>query len=143
MKSKKDLQNLIKEIKAKTGKTQAEISSGAGYKAKTITQVMSKGEGLESVYNHLKLVYKEELKNSTSEAKVSTEVNIAASLTAITRALWNLENGQAYIRAEIRGYGQYHILKELEWDQERFLTAMAEVGKLIGANLKADDLRGS
>lgn len=145
MKSKKDIQTLINTIKEKTGKTQTQISVLAGWKEKTLTQLISKGEGLDSVYNQLKLAFQNELNNSTLEKKVfsTKDIDVAASLEAITKALWNLENGQAYIRAEVRGYGQYQILKELKWDQEKFLSAMAEVGKLIGANLKADDLRGS
>lgn len=152
MKSKKDVQALIKTIKAKTGKTQEEISQEAGYKPKTLSQLLSKGEGMDAVYTQLNIAFRHELNNSTSAPKTHAlpkmlmspgDIDVNASLAAITKALWNLENGQAYIRAEIRGYGQYQILKELKWDQAKFLSAMDEVGKLIGANLKADDLRGS
>lgn len=138
MVSKKNLQDLIKDIKKKTGKTQQEISAGAGYAEKTLTQLLSKGEDLEPVYNQLKIVYSKELNNSTYD-----NTDIAISLRAISKALQKIENGQAYIRAEIRGYGQYQIMESngVQWDQKKFLKAMEKVGKLVGANLEADDLQ--
>jgi hypothetical protein len=130
---------LIKAIKEKTGLTQEEISIAAGYKEKTLTQLLSKGENLDSAYNQLKLAYVKELNNSTMDNE------IAASLMVISKALQRIENGQAYIRAEVRGYGQYQIMesKEVQWDQKKFLKAMDKVGKLVGANLEADDLQGN
>lgn len=138
MKSKKDVIALIKTIKEKTGKTQEAISVGAGWEKKTLTQLLSKNVGMDAVYNQLHLAYKEELNNSTPPIK---ETSI--SLKAISKALQRIENGQAYIRAEIRGYGQYHIQEKVQWDQDKFLKAMVKVGKLIGANLQADDLQGN
>lgn len=135
MKSKKDVIALIKSIKEKTGKTQAQISQEAGWEAKTLTQLLSKNSGMDAVYNQLNLAFKGELNNSTND--------INPSLKAISKALQRLENGQAYIRAEIRGYGQYQIMEKVQWNQERFLKAMEKVGTLVGANLKADELQGS
>lgn len=138
MTSKKDLQDLIKVIRKKTGKTQQEVSVGAGYKQKTLTQLLSKNEDLDPVYNQLKLAYNDVLNISTSQG-----VDISPSLKAISMALQRIENGQAYIRAEVRGYGQYQIQEKVQWDQKKFLKAMEKVGTLIGANLEADDLQGS
>jgi transcriptional regulator with XRE-family HTH domain len=137
MKSKKDVQNLIKEIKNKTGKSQEEISEGAGYKPKTLTQLLSKSEGLDVVYAHLKLIYRHELNDSTFDSDLNT------SLKEISKALARIENGQAYIRAEVRGYSQYQIMEKVQWDQKKFLQVMDKVGKLVGANLQEDDLQGS
>lgn len=67
--------------------------------------------------------------------------SIEANLAAIAKSLANLENGQHYIRAEIRGYGQYQIQREVSWDQAKFLKAMEKVGMIVGANLKAGDLQ--
>jgi len=67
--------------------------------------------------------------------------NWEANLMAIANSLARLENGQHYIRAEVRGYGQYQIQKEVAWDQEKFLQAMAKVGMIVGANLQAGDLQ--
>lgn len=139
MASKKQLRELIKTLKEKTGKTQAELSEGAGYEPKTLTQLLSKGEGLEPAYRQLQLVYSQWLNNST----IQQGGNIEANLAAIANSLARLENGQHYIRAEIRGYGQYQIQQEVGWDQEKFLAAMAKVGMILGANLKAGDLGGN
>lgn len=138
MKSKKDVIALIKTIKEKTGKTQAQISVIAGWEEKTLTQLLSKNSGMDSVYNQLNLAFKDVLNNSTLPTH-----DLNPSLKAISKALQRIENGQAYIRAEIRGYGQYHIQEKVQWDQDKFLKAMVKVGKLIGANLQADDLQGN
>jgi transcriptional regulator with XRE-family HTH domain len=135
--SKKDLQGLIKTIKKKTGKTQEQISIGAGYKQKTLTQLLSKNEDLEPAFNQLKLAYSDVLNNSTF-----ANSDIGTSLKAISTALQRIENGQVYIRAEIRGYGQFQIMEKVQWDQVKFLKAMEKVGMLVGANLQADDLQG-
>lgn len=137
--SKKELRALIKTIKERTGQNQGQISVGAGYRPKTLTQLLSKNEDLLPAYNQLKLAYKEVLNNSTSEQ--GQDLNV--SLKAISKALQRIENGQAYIRAEVRGYGQYHIMEKVQWDQKRFLKVMEKVGTLIGANLQADDLQGN
>jgi transcriptional regulator with XRE-family HTH domain len=137
--SNKDLRSLIKEIKEKTGKTQEEISAGAGYEPKTLSQLMSKGANLEGAFTQLKLVYSNELKNSTS----TKERKEMVSLEAIGQALARIEIGQQYIRSEIRGYGQYYIMEQVKWDQKKFLKAMEQVGKLVGANLQADDGQGT
>lgn len=136
--SKKDLQGLIKEIKKRTNQTQEQVSVGAGYKAKTLTQLLSKNEDLEPAYNQLKIAYAEVLNNSTFPSS-----DIASSLKAITKALQRIENGQLYIRAEVRGYGQFQIMEKAQWDQGKFLKAMERVGMLVGANLAADDLQGT
>lgn len=138
MKSKKDVIALIKTIKEKTGKTQAQISITAGWEEKTLTQLLSKNSGMDSVYNQLNLAFKEVLNYSTLPIQ-----DVNPSLKAISKALQRLENGQAYIRAEIRGYGQYSIMEKVQWDQKKFLKAMEKVGTLVGANLQADDLRGN
>lgn len=139
MTSKKQLRELIKTLKEKTGKTQAELSEGAGYEPKTLTQLLSKGEGLDPAYRQLKLVYGQWLNNSTNMPHGGIEAN----LMAIAKSLARLENGQHYIRAELRGYGQYQIQQEVGWDQEKFLQAMAKVGMIVGANLEAGDLQGT
>lgn len=137
MTSKKQVKDLIKTIKDRTGKTQEQISAGAGYGPKTLTQLLSKNEGLEPVYRQLQLAYSAELNNSTNGV-----AGIEANLAAIASSLLRLENGQHYIRAEVRGYGQYQIQQEVSWDQEKFLQAMAKVGMIVGANLQAGDLMG-
>jgi transcriptional regulator with XRE-family HTH domain len=136
MVSKKQLTDLIKTLKKKTGKTQEEISVAAGYKPKSLTQLMSKGD-VEPVYSQLVRVFGKELNISTQND------SIEANLKEIARSLENLENGQMMIRAEVRGFGQYQIQEQVGWDQKKFLDAMAKVGMIVGANLEAGDLGGS
>jgi transcriptional regulator with XRE-family HTH domain len=135
MASKKQVSELIKTLKKKTGKTQEELSVGAGYKPKSLTQLLSKAENLDTVYDQLTRVYGKWLSGSTPAG------DLEANLMAIANSLARLENGQHYIRAEVRGYGQYQIQKEVAWDQEKFLQAMAKVGMIVGANLQAGDLQ--
>lgn len=59
--SKENLIGLIEKIKKATGKTQGEISVGAGYKKETLTQSLSRGEGLDSIIDQLQLIYAKEL----------------------------------------------------------------------------------
>jgi hypothetical protein len=136
--SKDQLRELIEFLKEKTGKSQQELSLEAGYKEKTLTQLLSGKASVDKVYHQLRRVYSPWLKNSTI-----TDADIALSLKAISMALQRIENGQAYIRAEVRGYGQYQIMEKAQWDQKKFLKAMEKVGTLIGANLQGDDLQGT
>jgi hypothetical protein len=137
--SKEQLRELIDYLKERTGKSQQELSKEAGYEEKTLTQLLSGRAKVDKAYNQLRRVYSPWLKNST----YNNDNDIELSLKAISTALQRLENGQAYIRAEIRGYGQYQIMEKAQWDQQKFLKAMEKVGTLIGANLQADDLQGS
>lgn len=65
MKSKEKLQNLIETIKEATGKTQGQISIGAGYKEKSLTQALSKEDGHEPVIKRLEIAYRDVLKKPT------------------------------------------------------------------------------
>lgn len=87
--------------------------------------------------------FMERLKLHIATLQNSTPKGIEANLAAIASSLERLENGQHYIRAEIRGYGQYQIQEEVGWDQKKFLSAMAKVGMIVGANLQAGDLGGN
>lgn len=55
----------------------------------------------------------------------------------------DVNNNSAAIRAEIRGYGKYQILKQSNWDDQEFAKAMAVVYKIYGEELKVDDGRGN
>lgn len=60
------------------------------------------------------------------------------NLAAIAQTLVTLQNGQALIQAELRGYAQYQIQEQVKWDQKKFLAAMAKVSMIVGANLKVE-----
>lgn len=73
MKSKEELKSLIEMIKDATGLSQQDIAVQAGYQPKSLTQILSKGEGLEATYRQLQLVFKERLNKSTKQVGVETE----------------------------------------------------------------------
>lgn len=137
MASKKQVKDLIKTLKGKTGKTQEELSVGAGYEPKTLTQLVSKGEALESVYNQLKLAYAAELKNSTGENTGDLETN----LESINQTLKSIQAGQYAIKAEIRGYGQYLVMNTNDFDDLRYQKAKELVDKIYFSNLPQGDER--
>jgi DNA-binding Xre family transcriptional regulator len=64
------------------------------------------------------------------------DVNLAGLST-------DVNNNAAAIRAEIRGFGKYQLLKESNWDDQEFLKAMAVVDKIYGEELKADEVQGN
>lgn len=68
---------------------------------------------------------------------------IHASLEALRIGQSQILNQQARTIAEVRGYGQYQIQREVNWNQEEFLKLMERVGMIIGANLKVDDEQGN
>lgn len=137
MVSKKQVKDLIKTLKERTGKTQEELSIGAGYGAKSLTQLISKGDGLEPVYNQLRLAYAAELKNSTGENTGSLETN----LESINQALKSIQAGQYAIKAEIRGYGQYLVMNANDFDDLRYQKAKELVDKIYFSNLPQGDER--
>lgn len=55
----------------------------------------------------------------------------------------DVNNNSAAIRAEIRGYGKYQLLKQSDWDDQEFAKAMAVVDKIYGEELKVDDGQGN
>lgn len=63
--SKEELRKLIETIKNLTGATQEEISIAAGYKPKSLTQLLSKFDGHESAITRIRMAYSEALKDST------------------------------------------------------------------------------
>lgn len=64
--TKEDLKKLIARIKAATGKTQRQISVGAGYGENSLSELAAQKNGnYEPAYRQLELVYGDILKNST------------------------------------------------------------------------------
>jgi AraC-like DNA-binding protein len=51
----------------------------------------------------------------------------------------DVNNNAAAIRAEVRGFGKYQLLKQSNWDDQEFAKAMAVVDKIYGEELKADE----
>lgn len=63
--TKEKLKSLVSLIKDKTGLSQEQISTKAGYEKKTLTQRISNGSNLQAIYDQLNLVFGDKLKIST------------------------------------------------------------------------------
>lgn len=75
MNAKERLVELIKTIKNLTGETQEQISVSAGYKPKSLTQLLSNKEGHEVVVKKLEIAYKSVLKNYTKPIDMNVSRN--------------------------------------------------------------------
>lgn len=51
----------------------------------------------------------------------------------------DVNNNAVAIRAEIRGYGKYQLLKQADWNDKEFAKAMAVVDRIYGEELKIDE----
>lgn len=49
---------------------------------------------------------------------------------------------QAKTRAEVRGYGKYHLVKDAKGSREKFDKLLLEVDKLVNDDLREDDGQG-
>lgn len=138
----KEVDSLIESIKtANPSLTEEAISVAMKHTPGYISQLRSREKATGQPQVSPKFVDK--LKLHIATLQNSTPRGIEANLAAIANSLARLENGQHYIRAEIRGYGQYQIQQEVGWDQKKFLEAMAKVGMILGANLQVGGLGGN
>lgn len=140
----RELKNIIQSIKAGEGMELAAIAGKAKVNRSHLSTLVNSSE-VKPVSDSFVGKIKKQFPNyfSGQQLPTPTHSNLEASLMAIAKSLARLENGQHYIRAELRGYGQYQIQQEVGWDQEKFLQAMAKVGMIVGANLEAGDLQGT
>lgn len=136
----KEVDSLIESIKdIDPSLTEEAISSALQRTPGYISQLRSREKLTKQPQVSPKFM--ERLKLHITTLQNTTPKGIEANLMAIANSLARLENGQHYIRAEVRGYGQYQIQQQVKWDQEKFLAAMAKVGMIVGANLTAGDLQ--
>lgn len=82
MVSKEQLKNLLEKIENETGLGQEDISLSVGYRPRTLTELLSKGEKLDSAYNRLVLKYGDGLKNSMLLGKNIKKQNKTEKFTA-------------------------------------------------------------
>lgn len=64
---------------------------------------------------------------------------IKSNLKSIKLDLNMVLDQQTIARAEVRAFGQYQVSKDAMGDQGEIVRIMAQIGTLIGANLKASD----
>ena len=88
---KEILQNLVKNLKKITGKTQGELSKSIGYNEKYISTAMSGGDNLQPIIDQLQLFYKKELLN---EEPLSTNDAIVIALCREVAELKELITGE-------------------------------------------------
>ena len=136
----RDLKYIIEEIKENEGVDLTDVAA----KTKVDRSYLSKfinSAGEKEVTDRLLNKFKKQFPSYFGKKPQETTGGHHAdpSLDTILRALSRIENGQSYIRAEIRSYGQYQIQEQVRYDHQKFLQAMDKVGKLYAANLKVGD----
>lgn len=140
----RDLKYIIEEIKENEGTDLTEVAAKTRLNRSYLSKFINSSEEKE-VTAQLLNKFKKQFPSYFGKKQHETTQNVGSepNLNEIMQSLTRLENGQAYIRAEVRGWGQYGILKAADWDQDTFLREWLKVGKLIGANVQVDGLRGN
>ena len=135
----KEAEELSSSIRALSRQTEEELCKSLNYNEGYISQLRSRE--LATGQPQVSEKFLQQLKHRLAGLQNARSPDV--NLEMILRALTRLENGQAYIRAEVRGWGQYGILKSNGWNQEDFLQEWVKVGKLIGANIQVDAGQGN
>ena len=78
--------------------------------------------------------------NSDLSNKIERPESMESSLTSIKRDLKKVLNHQVKARAEIRGFGEYQVMKDAKNDDHRRIAIMAQISKLIDANLEDGEI---
>lgn len=140
----RDLKYIIEEIKENEGLDLTAIAAktrlNRSYLSKFINSVEEK-EVTSQLLNKFKKQYPSYF--GTKQQQTTQPVGPDPNLDEVMKSLSRLENGQAFLKAEVRGWGQYGILKSSGWNQEVFLQEWVKVGKLIGANIQVDVGQGN
>lgn len=82
-------------------------------------------------------------KDSGRSNKVEEPESVETSLKTIRKDLKKVLNHQVRARAEIRGFGEYQVMKDAKNDDRRRIAIMAQISKLIDANLEDDVIEGN
>lgn len=151
-----ELGEIIDEIKFRNKLTIEDIAFRIGYSRAHLTKIKNKGgskKAIEALAKEFPEITQSVINRlSSGSAQNVSSADQYSNLKEIALRLSNLEfgqslirtdiaNSQAMIRAEVRGYGQYQIRTQVHFDEQAFLKAMAEVGRIIGANLQVGELR--
>lgn len=78
--------------------------------------------------------------NKGPSNKIEGPVSAASNLETIQRDLRKVLNHQVRARAEIRGFGEYQVMKDAKGNNQRRVEIMAQISKLIDANLEDDEI---
>lgn len=100
-KKQEKLKELIASIRRATGLNQQEISFGAGYESKTLTQTLSSGKSIDATIKQLEIVYRHELNNSTNfnsmaldPTRPTTLEDVAATLEGLAQTVRGMQKSQ-------------------------------------------------
>ncbi len=159
-----ELKNIIEEIEVKEEMTFQDIAARVVLDRSNLSTFLNKKEAkpvtpkmLNKIKKHFPSYFKAELEKQqiqhfTTRDPLLSAINIIKEQNEWLRKLVDINlaglstdvnNNTAVIRAEIRGFGKYQLLKQSNWDDQEFLKAMAVVDKIYGEELKADDGQGN
>lgn len=137
------LEHPVAALVEKTGVSKGQISKVLSRKLKPSKTLIDK---FYESFNLVSFDKSEGSKTLTEAFEIIKQQNaflqdlVKSNLAALSM---DVNNNSAAIRAEIRGYGKYQILKQSNWDDQEFAKAMAVVYKIYGEELKVDDGRGN
>lgn len=151
MNYKEEILELLKHLK-EAGIGRAQIEHDFEYAENFIDQTLARG-GNKKILAALKIYCKAVLQKDIEQKKAGTAFSgvpaqnpgindVLSSLGSISRGLDRVLNQQTLTRAEVRAYGQYQVSKDAGGNQEQIVKIMAQIGTLIGANLKANEKEG-
>jgi hypothetical protein len=158
------LKNIIEEIEVNEDLTFQEIAAKVHLDRSNLSTLLNKEEVkpvtpkmLNKIKKHFPSYFKptdgiQQKQHETTSDPLVYALNVIKEQNEWLRKLVDINlaglstdvnNNSAAIRAEIRGFGKYQLLKQSNWDDHEFAKAMAVVDKIYGEELKADEAQGN
>lgn len=152
-----ELKNIIEEIEVNEDLTLQEIAAKVDLDRSNLSSLLNKKETkpvtpkmLNKIKKHFPAYFNMETEGQQKQHNTTTDplinaINIIKEQNEWLRKLvdvnlaglsTDVNNNTAAIRAEIRGYAQRQILKEVNGNDQEFLKAKAEADKIYLLNLK-------
>lgn len=153
MEFKSQIEKLLKTLKDK-GVERGKIEEDLGYSENYIDQMLAKGGNKRFLTALQKYVLQKATPGNGQQFHTSgadpppafVPIPWQEYLQLIHLSLEALKAGQneillqqAKTRAEVRGYGKYHLVKDSKGRSETFDKLLAEVDKLVNGELTQDD----
>lgn len=158
------LKNIIEEIEVNEDLTFQDIAAKAKLDRSNLSTLLNKEEVkpitpkmLSKIKKQFPAYFKTEEKIQQKQQETTSDPLVYALNVIKEQNEWlrklvdinlaglstDVNNNAAVIRAEIRGFGKYQLLKQSNWNDQEFLKAMAVVDKIYGEELKADEEQGN
>lgn len=138
---KPQIESLLKTLKSK-GVDRGQIEEDLGYSENYIDQMLAKGGNKRFLTALQKYVLQKAIPpaNGTPPAQINVSWQdyiklIHFSLEQLMAGQNEILKQQAYTRAEVRGYGKYHLVKDAKGKSETFDKLLAEVDRLVNGEL--------